>query len=153
MLLVENVNFLKILNLPPLKQIWLKFFSNWPKTKSNCLLVINHTNINICIKAASIVMHKVHVIQTFQMGKSQENSNLLIPNQQISQTYAYMTTNVIHNNQEPVSERSASIQTSTINEKKARKAAEIKKITLSKQIIVKNTTENSDVEPENQCVK
>ena len=87
------------------------------------------------------------------MGKSQENSNLLIPNQQISQTYAYMTTNVIHNNQEPVSERSASIQTSTINEKKARKAAEIKKITLSKQIIVENTTENSDVEPENQCVK
>ena len=45
--------FLKNIKFAPKADLF-KFFSTGPNTKSNGLLVINHININICIKPASV---------------------------------------------------------------------------------------------------
>ena len=129
----------------------VKVFSTCPNTKSNGVLVINHTNINTCIKAATIAIYKVLAIQNFQMGKAK--GKLLLPNKKISQTSDCMNITVIHDNQEPVSERPPLLHINTINEKEVTESAEIKKIALIEQTIVENTTENSALEPEKQCGK
>ena len=131
----------------------VKVFSTWPNTKSNGVLVINHTNINTCIKAATIAMYKVLAIQNFQMGKAKAKGKLLLPNKKISQTSDCMNITVIHDNQEPVSERPPLLHINTINEKEVTEAAEIKKIALIEQTIKGNTTENSAADPEKQCGK
>ena len=143
---IKNIKFSSKANL-------VKVFPTCPNTKSNGVLVINHTNINICIKAATIAMYKVLAIQNFQIGKAQPKSKLSLSNKKISQTFDCMNTTVIHNNQEPVSEGPPCLHINTINEKEVPKAAEIKKIALTKQTIVENTTENTAVEAEKQCDK
>ena len=85
------------------------------------MLVIDHTNINICIKAASIAMSTVRAMKTFQKGKSQANGKLLLQNQKISHTFDCMNATVIHNNQESVSQRPPSLPITQLMRKRLKK--------------------------------
>ena len=105
------------------------------------------------MKAANIVKSKVWAMKTFQIRKYQTNGKLLLPNKKISQTFDCKNNTIIHNTQEPVIERPPSLHINTINVTEVKKPAEIKNIALNKQIIVGCTTENSAVEPVNQCSK
>ena len=135
------------------KADFVKIFSSGPHTKSNGLLFIKDNKIKTCMKAANIVISKVWAMKTFQIRKYQTNGKLLLPNKKISQTFDCKNNTIIHNTQEPVIERPPSLHINTINVTEVKKPAEIKNIALNKQIIVENTTENSAVEPVNQCSK
>ena len=135
------------------KADFVKIFSSGPHTKSNGLLFIKDNKIKTCMKAANIVISKVWAMKTFQIRKYQTNGKLLLPNKKISQTFDCKNNTIIHNTQEPVIERPPSLHINTINVTEVKKPAEIKNIALNKQIIVGSTTENSAVEPVNQCSK
>ena len=145
-------NFLKNIKIAS-KANFVKIFSSGPHTKSNGLLVIKHANVNTCIKAASIAISKIWAMKTFQLRKYQTNDKLLLPNQKINQTFDCKNNIIIHNTQEPVIERPPSLHINTLDVKEVKKPTEIKNIALNKQIIVGSTTENSAVEPVNQCSK